>query len=337
MHDGKVSVILPVYNASRSLEKCLNSILSQTYESWELLAIDDGSNDDSLSILKNVKQRDNRIRVISQENKGVSAARNKGLSLAVGQYVTFIDSDDEYTAEYLSTLVDAIEASQADTVICGFLCPEAGRCVSVKPALYCSKEDFLSEFEMLFQMRYISSPWNCIYKRRVLRYKFLENMTIGEDLIFNLQNLNECGTIQVISDCLYVYHTDVKGSLTRTYTDGMMEACRIMKKQIEEFAGKEWCDCHQSFLVNKAWDDYIGCLFRLSISDRLTYRDKAKIFYDWSQDELAEYIKGNLSKIKHHRIMFLSKRYIWWYFLICGWNFVDRFFAKMRKTGINKI
>lgn len=98
----KVSVIIPVYNVEKYLESCLESIKSQTFTDYELILINDGSTDESVAIMRRYAKTDARIRIISQSNRGVSAARNLGLSVAEGEYVLFVDSDD-------TILPDALE------------------------------------------------------------------------------------------------------------------------------------------------------------------------------------------------------------------------------------
>ena len=116
-----VSIILPVFNAERFLPQCLDSILSQTYQEWELIAVDDGSKDGSIEILKSYENRDNRIHIISKENEGVSIARNVALEQTHGDYIYFVDSDDIVMPEALMILVEAMESSHATFVKSDFL------------------------------------------------------------------------------------------------------------------------------------------------------------------------------------------------------------------------
>lgn len=104
LKEEKISIIIPVYNAENYIEECIQSILSQTYKNWELILIDDGSTDNSLCICKKY-QNDLRIKIISKKNGGVSETRNKGIDVATGKYITFIDSDDFVDANYCSLLL----------------------------------------------------------------------------------------------------------------------------------------------------------------------------------------------------------------------------------------
>ena len=114
MLESKVSVIVPVYNSEVYLSMCIDSIINQTYKNLEIILIDDGSTDNSLKICNDYEKKDNRIKVFHQENKGVSAARNLGLSLSQGEYITFVDSDDELIENGISLLVQDICLYNAD-------------------------------------------------------------------------------------------------------------------------------------------------------------------------------------------------------------------------------
>lgn len=112
-----ISIIVPVYNVEKYLQRCLNSIALQTYDHFEAILIDDGSSDNSPQICDDYKQRDRRFQVIHQSNQGLSAARNHGLDVAKGDYITFIDSDDWVSADYLSELYSLTKNNQADMAI----------------------------------------------------------------------------------------------------------------------------------------------------------------------------------------------------------------------------
>jgi glycosyltransferase involved in cell wall biosynthesis len=116
----KISIIIPVYNAENYLEECLLSISQQTFGDFEILAINDGSTDRSLEILKKYQEKEPRLQVISQENKGVSAARNLGLENAQGEYITFVDADDWLHPETLEQYIE-IAKKKSDIVISQFL------------------------------------------------------------------------------------------------------------------------------------------------------------------------------------------------------------------------
>ena len=115
----KISVIIPVYNTSKLLRRCLDSVINQTYKNLEIILINDGSTDDSLSICKEYSQNDSRIILIDKENEGGGKARNAGLDRATGDYIAFVDSDDYIDPDMYSVLMNNLKTSEADISTCG--------------------------------------------------------------------------------------------------------------------------------------------------------------------------------------------------------------------------
>lgn len=115
-----VSIIIPVYNCEKYIEKCLESALGQTYKNVEIIVIDDGSTDQSLDIINCAVKGKPNVKIIHQENQGVSVARNRGLESAVGDYIAFLDGDDYLGAAYIENLINAAEQNNSDLVICGY-------------------------------------------------------------------------------------------------------------------------------------------------------------------------------------------------------------------------
>ena len=116
-----ISIIVPVYNVERYLARCVDSVLGQTYPSWELILVDDGSFDRSPAICDEYAGRDGRIKVVHKKNGGLSSARNVGLDMMRGEYVTFLDSDDYWHPCYLEILLNFVEEKQADIAQCDFV------------------------------------------------------------------------------------------------------------------------------------------------------------------------------------------------------------------------
>lgn len=200
-----VSIIVPVYNASNYLDTCIKSIIEQTYSFLDIILVDDCSSDQSLSICQMWENRDKRIRVIQHENnKGVSAARNTGLELAKGNYISFVDSDDWIDKTFIEKLVDAIE--NCDIVACGyekvyeklqhkFLINESGNL---------EREKFV--FHTICDNKIGSYACNKLFRYELIEnIQFDESLIIGEDLDFVIQYVNKCKTYKYINECLYKY------------------------------------------------------------------------------------------------------------------------------------
>ena len=124
--EKKVSIVLPVYNAQEYLKRCLDSIFEQNYNNFELIAIDDGSRDNSWEILTDYQNKfSDKMKTIKQENMGVSKTRNKGIDLATGKYLLFVDNDDYFDSNYIGTFVSEIEKGDLDVVIGGYKRPNS--------------------------------------------------------------------------------------------------------------------------------------------------------------------------------------------------------------------
>ena len=122
----EVSVIIPVYNSEKYVEKCICSVMAQTLPELEIIIINDGSIDESGKILRKLAQKDSRIILLEQENKGVAAARNLGVEKATGKYLTFVDGDDYLQEDYIEKMYSLAEKETLDSVICGLTYVDEG-------------------------------------------------------------------------------------------------------------------------------------------------------------------------------------------------------------------
>lgn len=173
-----VSIIIPVYNSEKYIKKCLDSIINQTYKNLEVITINDGSTDDSLKILESYKKKFTVVKVYSQENSGIAKTRNKGIELASGKYLMFIDNDDFIDEKYVETFVKTIELQQADIVVGGYKRVDSKNKIIFhnKP-----KNNDWSKYTII-------APWAKIYKKSIIKKVgalFLD-YGIGEDVYFNL-------------------------------------------------------------------------------------------------------------------------------------------------------
>ncbi|MBQ5832817.1 MAG: glycosyltransferase family 2 protein [Selenomonadales bacterium] len=224
-----VSVIVPVYNAERFLPKAIESVLSQTYTDWELILVDDGSTDGSLGICETYANRDRRIKVFSQENHGVSSARNLGLGYARGAYVTFMDSDDELDAGAFEACAERVGKTGADMVVFSidFIASNGAKEVRL-PALE-DKEYTVDSFLRTYiqkKVMYVYSNANKWYKRSLLDthgIRFDEAVRFGEDRLFNYEVLRVADRISTLSPRFYRYYLRNNGSLSSRYIENFAE------------------------------------------------------------------------------------------------------------------
>lgn len=179
-----ISLIIPCYNAERSLEKCLNSVVQQSYKNLEIIIVDDGSADGTSTIYKKFESRDERIKIIKQENSGVSKARNRGVKSAAGEYICFVDSDDWVEPDYCSELYNSLIKENADIAIVEASYEDAdGNIVYIKPTSEEKIIDGKRALALLLEDNVIQShPWGKLYKVSFFKnVNFPENLKCFED------------------------------------------------------------------------------------------------------------------------------------------------------------
>lgn len=212
-----VSIIVPVYNAEKYLNRCIDSILSQTMTDFELLLIDDGSKDNSGRICDEYAEKDDRVRVFHKPNGGVSSARNLGLDNAKGKWITFVDADDRCSCDYLEHLLSKVDDDTDLIISYAVICDSTGEKAEVYPEYRVNA----TNFERLFvdsDMHWHTSPWAKLYRASIIyenSLRFNEMMHIGEDADFLFSFMLITDKIYVSSDTDYYYTCDVSGSLTK--------------------------------------------------------------------------------------------------------------------------
>ena len=212
-----ISIIVPVYNTAGLLPRCIESIQAQTYEDWELILIDDGSGDDSFSVCERYAAEDVRIRAFSQANQGVSETRNRGISLARGRYLQFIDSDDHIDPDMLRQMHDTLERDRADVVFCGCLEQSSTGNRSIVPEIEGTTEmrTLHEAYPGIFATPLVNSPCNKLYKRALIESGFPAELSMGEDLLFNLQYLRRCSRVSFLRKPFYLYEKQEGGLSSR--------------------------------------------------------------------------------------------------------------------------
>ena len=222
------SIIVPVYNAEKTLRKCLDSICEQTFESYEVILIDDGSTDQSLSICKRYEIQNKRFRVHHQNNAGPSAARNAGLDIAEGKWICFVVSDDCIEASYLQEIWDAAQNYYADVVFIGHnkvnengtkeaFFPGEVMETNIKTALALSEHDMFGY------------TWIKAFRRDLIKkIRFDASLNLFEDEVFTCQVLPYCRRIGVVNKPIYNYNIGDGSSLIgRTHQDYCLKCDKV--------------------------------------------------------------------------------------------------------------
>lgn len=236
MNNCLVSVIVPIYNVERYLEKCIDSILRQTYENLELILVDDGSPDNCPEICDRYAETDSRIKVIHTKNGGVSSARNLGLKEANGEFICFVDPDDWIPQDAIELLVRGIIENDADIVYGGM------KLISFYQKSSSAAEDsrIIIKEDSRKWMDYFGTipPGPCakMYKKSLIyshNIFFPQDIKHCEDTIFLITYLRYCSIVASINNVVYVYNRFNSFSATRRYYS---EQNKWMRKCVEEFA-----------------------------------------------------------------------------------------------------
>lgn len=250
----KISVIIPCYNAGKVLTRCLDSILEQSYSNKEILLVNDGSVDDTAAICDEYAAKMNCIRVVHQENAGVSAARNTALNIATGEYITFVDSDDTADPEYLQNLM---RWSEYDFVTAGYSWQTSD--LSWREHIFPDKDasiDNLKKQPSVFMGKYyFGSPWATLMKRALIEkahLRFNTEIHSGEDTLFIFQYLQNASSIKIVPQCGYNYFY-YPGSLVHTRHSDYWKWKIIIESTIMNFF--EPCDEHEYLsLIQRNFD-----------------------------------------------------------------------------------
>ena len=262
-----LSIIIPIYNSDKWLEKTLQCYFSQEYESVEYILIDDGSTDHSLEICNNYKEKHNNVTIIQQLNKGVSSARNAGLREAKGKYISFLDSDDYIDSEMLSDMMKIAVENELDVVSCGISME-----LEIKGKRYVHSQikygneirilDKLELREHMLSMWEKSIPfniWNKIYKKKLLYENNIEfsELNLGEDLEFNMRVFRVCHNLGIIPKCYYHYIRDRSGSATSKYIPNWFTVRKNEHAIIKSFF-RDYLECTT---IPKEYEEYIARRF----------------------------------------------------------------------------
>ena len=242
-----ISIIIPVYNVQDYLRECLDSVCGQTYRNIEIILIDDGSTDDSGNICDEYAQKDSRIIVNHKNNDGVSKARNNGMDIAKGKYISFVDSDDWIDRCYCEVLLNKAVALAADIVACSLIGEDGTNKCTVDGLTDSSGEmrrvNLVDEKFEFFRWYSINGPFCKLFKRDLVeKIRFDESLCVGEDLVFYIQALKNAKLCEAIAFPLYHY---------RIREGSAMHVKDIPHLYSEIIAWDKVCN-----MLNKEWKSY---------------------------------------------------------------------------------
>lgn len=312
-----ISIIVPIYNSDRYLEACIESILSQTFTSFELILINDGSTDNSGNICNRYSRCDDRVIAIHKENGGVSSARNKGIDCASGRYVCFIDADDTVECDFLDQLSRISTEGDYDFITGGFkvilrrdqkelrrACPEfSGNII-----------EFLQNIQAFVQCTNLQSAWGKLYKLDILRnfnICFNSAYSFGEDTLFVYDYLRHTSTVAAVNSCAYHYIEHDRTTLSNKNIYLKLEMyiylLNQLKSLLEHYEIKLDDDL---FFETELCGAFFICLndlfrFRISIKERNNY---IRFMSDQSGNKLHNALSAcKNSSAKYRLVNFLLK------------------------------
>ncbi len=221
-----ISVIVPVYNVEKYLEKCIDSILAQTYKNLEIILVDDGSTDNSGKICDEYEKKDARIKVVHKENEGQAVARNYALEICKGEYIAFVDSDDFIEADMFEIMMNAIIRGEHDVAICGvkFCECKTGRIQSVSY----TDEVLLGDADLLM-LRYLTGKvrsvmWDKLYKAELFKTVRFPRLRSREDFYVLPELLGAVNSFVEIPDCKYIQNIREGSTEQKPFDLGKLEA-----------------------------------------------------------------------------------------------------------------
>lgn len=308
-----VSVIIPVYNTGKYLKKCIDSVLQQNFESFEIIAVNDGSTDNSSEILNRIAEKDGRVKPITQENKGLGGARNTGIEKAEGEYLLFLDSDDTIKNGTLFTCYEAAKETGADIVCFGMeSVREDGSTISFKkihegPMKVCYRDE-----KPLF---FADNPF--ITNKLIKRSLFIDNNIFFPERVWyeDIRTLAKLylniNKIALLEDCFYNYLIRENSIMHVKNTDRNVEMIYAMEDIIGYYKEKgEYEKRRDELLYTTCLHVMVFATLRVAAIDP-KYK-LLKEFYDFTETNFPDFKKSTLPKenfTMRHRVIFeFSKR-----------------------------
>lgn len=285
MENKELTIIIPVYNVEKYIVRCLNSILNQTYQNFEIILINDGSKDNSLKIIREYEKKYDFIHVYTQKNKGPALTRNKGINLVKTKYLMFIDADDYIDENYIETYYNSIINTDYDIVIGGFKKTD-GKTISFERKLIDGE----------FSKYIVAGPVAKIYNTEFIKKNKINflNTNVSEDVYFSLKAINMGAKIKSINYVGYYYYDNLN-SISNTIHKGFNEKIE-MTKFLDEINLKKG--------PNKKLNEYFiirYCIWYLLYSGKNvsnnTFMEEYNKLFSWLEKNIPDYKKNKYIKI----------------------------------------
>ena len=345
MRNKKISIIVPIYIVDNVyLKKCINSLLNQTYKNIEIILVNDGMTKESYDYL--AKLNDDRIKRIGEVNKGLSYARNLGMSIATGEYVTFVDSDDAIDSKFCETMLETAERENSDCVICGFNRVYDNKSFKNNNKInfkYDSNQEFL--IDLFHIQNAIGYAHMKLIKRKILienNISFTEGLSMAEDSLFCIQMAKHLTNVVRIKETLYDY-TFNSNSLVRKYDEKYCEKFLKCIKVCENYINEEY---KNNVKIKKYFNNYVSYYILLIIvnycynpQNKKSFFEKYRLMKETCQiKEFAEAIKfSNYKRLSLSRKITLFSIKYKLYFITSAIATIRQLQFKVRKRRNEKV
>lgn len=314
----KFSIIVPVYNAEKYLSKCLDSLVNQTYTDIEIICVNDGSTDSSLPIMEKYAQKDNRIKIINQENQGVSVARNSGLKIITGDYFLFVDSDDFLNLNACEILDTTLLNKDIDLLFFGYQRLKNNKNFYTK-SLCCIKEPTKMldiDYEVLDQLS-LRPICGKLYKTSLVNNIYFEqNLNYGEDTLFVVNCLIKNPKVASIDNKIYYYNIGITNSLTKQCNNKKIENIYLLIKEFNKlFQDKNYANNLKNYIYDDTFNlialEHADSLFLNVLNCDLLLNQINEFYNCFNVNELQKF-KG-YKRIKRYKLFY--KYHLLWIYL----------------------
>ncbi len=298
----KISIIIPVYNTEKYIERCLESIINQTYKEIEIIIVNDGSTDDSLKIINQYIKKDSRIIVINQENYGGIIARKNGVERSSGEYCLIIDSDDWLELNTIEILEQYVKKYNNPNIIKFRFISEPNK-AKQKKLLNIDKNEAIVDKKEIYNILMYSSEfnniWNSLVKKEMLNFNdsFIYEKIVhkGEDLQINLQLLLNTDKYLIVNDVLYHYYNNPSGITNKMnpnkYMNNILDLLYLNKKRID-VAKKLEMKCETEIIKKSYLMVMIDLTVKLLNYDNLKKDDLLMIENEFNKNRILEFLDG---------------------------------------------
>lgn len=304
----KISVIIPAYNASNSIKKCIDSILSQTYKSLEIIIINDGSKDNTLEIMQEYEKKDSRIRIINKGNSGVASTRNLGINTSTGNYLMFIDSDDYIENNYIEKMYTELLDNNCDVAISGMTCCKESGQIIKKVSYKNNSTDLKFEniiTEIINKLTFCSACKTLIKKSIIIDNKILfnEKLKYCEDMLFSFTTLKKAKKIRYVNNVGYYYVYNENSATNKTNLEAIHKYCEDNMFALNYI--KENTTCKEYIIANRLLSKVNIAIKKLINIENINYKKfKKEAIYIY--DKYIK-VKGIEDYIKISEINYESK------------------------------